>query len=314
MKVLKQFSALTQERLKNVVMTLGTFDGVHRGHQKLIEQVVSRAKKKGAPSLVLSYACHPSRVLAKSSKKWVPLLTTLSQKISLLEQMGVDYLLFLPFNRRFAEISPRKFIEEVVCGSVGLSEFWIGKDTTFGKGGMGNASFLKALSAEIGFKLFVVRNVTVQGAVVHSTEIRQLIQKGDLKKANSFLGRPYSIKAKVVRGDQIGQKIGFPTANLQTENECLPARGVYAVTAKWKQKEFIGALNLGFRPTLNPEKKEERMEAHLLGLKQNIYGEKVEVAFFHKLRNEKKFSGLAPLKRQIQRDLEEAQKFFNKLN
>jgi riboflavin kinase/FMN adenylyltransferase len=313
MKVLTQFSALAQERLKNVVMTLGTFDGVHQGHQKLIEQVVARAKKKRAPSLVLSYARHPSRVLAKNSAKWVPLLTTVEKKISLLEKMGVDYLLFLPFNRRFAQIPPRKFFEEKVCGAVGLSEVWIGKDTTFGKGGKGDPLFLKKLGQELGFKVFTFPNVMVKGEVVHSTKIRRLIQEGDLGKANAFLGRPYSIEAKVVRGDQIGQKIGFPTANLQTKNESLPGRGVYAVLAKWGKKEWIGGLNIGFRPTLHLKRKELRIEAHFIGLKQKIYGKKLEVFFFHKLRDEKRFSGLPELKKQIQKDLEAAQKFFNKL-
>lgn len=314
MQILKQFKELSQLKLKNTVMTIGTFDGLHLGHQKVIKELVARAKKRKAKSLVLTYATHPSRVLHKDPKKWVPLISQLSQKVDLFKGLGVDYLLFLPFNQRFSKLSPKHFIEKTVCDSVQLSEVCIGEDTTFGKGGAGDVRLLKALSSKMGFALSVVPNVKVGSLVVRSTRIRELIQKGDVTRAAQFLGRPYSLIGKVVHGDKIGSKIGFPTANLKSLNELVPARGVYAVKVQIKKKSYLGALNIGVRPTLKQKGLKETLEVHLLGFNRAIYGAEITVYFNRKIRSEKKFDKIDQLKKQIEKDLSQVKRAFNNLN
>ncbi len=313
MKVLNQFDQLAQLNLRKGVLTIGTFDGVHVGHQKVIQRVVQAAKRKQAPSIVLTYAKHPSEVLFKDAKRHVPLITTLDQKLNLLKGLGVSYVFILPFNKRFSQMSPESFLRDKLFKSIQLSDLYLGKDTTFGKGGKGNVSLLKKMSAELGYKLTVVLNEKIKNRVVRSTRIREAIQNGEMERGAQFLGRPYSIKGKVVHGNKLGRQIGFPTANLAVENKLLPENGVYAVISQIKGKQYKGALNIGFRPTLSGKKKKLSVEVHLIGLNREIYGEECTLHIFCKLRAEKRFSNLNSLKKGILLDLDKTEKFFKKL-
>lgn len=310
MRVFKRFEDLARLRHKKAVVTLGTFDGFHKGHQQVIRQTVREAKKRRAAAVVLTYARHPLATLAPS--KTPPLMTSLNQKLRLLEDMGVDAVVLIPFTHRFANIEAKDFIQKKLCRWLRVQEFCIGPDTTFGKGAQGDANLLKLLGKKWGFRVRAVPRVKVAGRPVSSSRVRDRIRSGKLSRAAQFLGRPYSIQGKVVRGDMRGRRIGFPTANLEPENELLPPCGVYAIRALWKGKSYPGVLNLGYRPTFRQTGRPKlSLEAHLLNFRKKLYGCNLELQFIQRLRPEKKFKGPKHLATQIQKDISKAQRLFS---
>lgn len=312
MQVFNQFGKLTQLRQKKAVLTIGTFDGLHLGHQKIIRKVVDRSKRLGATSVVLTYAQHPYEILFPRSQSIPPLITNLDQKMALLREWGVQCVVLIPFSISFSKISPENFIRNQVCRYLNVAEFYVGKDATFGKGGEGNARSLQRYGRKYGFKVFLVSKVKVGKRVISSTFIRTLIQKGKMHQIPPFLGRAYSVSGEVVAGSGIGKKLGFPTANIKTENCFIPPNGVYAVLIKWSKRTYPAVLNIGFRPTIEALRKAKPIiEAHLLDFNKNLYKKIIEIQFIHKLRNEKKFQGLSQLQAQIKRDIAKSrEKFF----
>ncbi|HXI09345.1 MAG TPA: bifunctional riboflavin kinase/FAD synthetase [Thermodesulfobacteriota bacterium] len=305
MKIYRDPAALSG--IKEPVLTLGNFDGLHLGHLKIIRGVAARARKLGVSSVVYTFDPHPLKVV--SPHKSPPLLIDMEDKVRLIEAAGVDCLIFASFTREFAAKHPRQFVEEAIV-PLSVKEVWVGHDFRFGSGKAGTVEHLKELGEEFGFRVVVIGAYRKGGHIVSSSRIRTLIAEGKVGEAAGLLGRRYSVKGVVVKGANIGKGIGFPTANLKVESELVPAGGVYAAWAVVGPKRFPAVLNIGRAPTFGG--KETSVEVHLLDFDSDLYGERMEVHFIRRLRSEKKFKSAGDLAAQIRKDTERARKIFSK--
>ncbi len=281
------------------VVTLGNFDGVHLGHRELFRAVWQSSHKLSCPAVVCTFNPHPLKFLAPD--KAPPLLNTLAEKRRLIAASHVDYLVEIPFTRDLAVMSPEQFIEEILIGKLQVSELVVGYDYAFGKGRKGNAEFLAAYGAKAGFHVNVLQPVSVAGEPYSSTRIRNLIMAGDVAEAKGLLGRHYNFEGEVVPGFKRGRKMGFPTANLITDKELIPASGVYAVKVRHNLQEFDGVINLGNRPTFTDGN--VTIEVHLLDFSGDLYGERLRVYFVERLREEKKYDNIKDLADAIADDV-----------
>src|SRR5213079_935453 len=285
-------------------LAIGVFDGVHLGHQAVISTATSHARSADGTPLVVTFDPHPVKVLRPHNAPH--LLTATQHKIALIRDLGVDHLLVINFDKKFAATPPEKFVEQLVAHSKPLREICVGHEWSFGKNRRGNLDLLKGLGAKSSFDVVGIPPVKINGAVVSSTAIRQAIEKGDLTKAAEMLGHEYTILGTVTRGDNLGKKIGFPTANLSAHSEQFPPNGVYAAEARIDGDLHRGVINLGIRPTVSSGKSERVLEIHLFDFNRDIYGHDVEVRFLKFLRSEKKFQDLDTLVQQIRQDVEQA--------
>jgi riboflavin kinase / FMN adenylyltransferase len=284
-------------------VTIGNFDGVHRGHQALVSAVVARARETGGVSVVLTFDPHPARVLGRGGAPAA--LTTLDQKEELLALLGVDRLAVLPFDAALAALSPGAFAREVLQGALGARHVVVGESFRFGHGRAGDAAVLAALGAEIGFSVRALPPVLGEGSPVSSSRVRRVLALGDVRTARALLGRPYFVDGPVGRGDGRGRTIGVPTANLAPENEILPAQGVYAARCRVPDGSFRPAVvNLGHRPTFGGE--HATVEAHLMDFDGDLYGARVRLEFHERLRGEQRFDGVPALVARIREDIERA--------
>lgn len=288
------------------IVTLGNFDGIHIGHQRLLGRLAKRAKAKGCPSVVYTFEPHPLKVVA--SHKSPLLIVDIADKEAIIGSLGADYLVFARFTREFAATHPREFARKVLVKGLRAKEVWVGAGFSFGRQRSGTVEYLKTLGEEFGFKVFAVAPYKKGGQTVSSSRVRELIKAGDVKGAASLLGRNYSMKGRVARGNAIGNTIGFPTANLKITSELVPADGVYAAYTVIDEKKYNAVVNVGAAPTFG--KRARVVEAHILGFRKNIYNKKIAVAFIKRLRDEKKFSGKDALVSQIKKDIEKAEKLF----
>lgn len=285
-----------QELKEASAVTVGNFDGVHGGHKHLLERVVLRAKERGLRSVVLSFYPHPLKVLSPTQAPCE--LTNIWERASLILKEGVDWVVFIKFDRRFARLGAEEFIREVLWERLKCKYLVVGYDWRFGYKREGEIELAKELGKEIGFDVEEIEPYRINGHVVSSTLIRRLLHMGRLEEATLYLGRNYTLKRKVVSGDKRGSLLGFPTANLQnTENLCLK-EGVYAVKV---EDSFIGVANYGTRPTFGGRKKV--LEIHLLDFEGNLRGKEIQVEFIKFLREEKKFANPEELKKQIAQDI-----------
>ena len=303
MEILRSIAEL--ESLRGpLFLAIGVFDGVHLGHQAVISAATSHAHAAEGTPVVMTFDPHPLKVLRP---QYAPhLLTATQHKIALIRDLGVEHLLVINFDRKFAATSPDEFVEELVKHSGPLREICVGHEWSFGKDRRGNLDLLKRLGAQFDFSVVGVPPVTVNGEVVSSTAIRQAVEKGDFAKAAEMLGREYSILGTVSRGDNLGKKIGFPTANLSAHSEQFPPNGVYFAQAWVNGVLHYGVINLGYRPTVSSGKSERVLEIYLLDFDRDIYGEDVEVRFVRHLRPERKFESLESLAQQIELDVRRA--------
>jgi len=285
-------------------LAIGVFDGVHLGHQAVISTATSHARSADGAPLVVTFDPHPVKVLRPHNAPH--LLTATQHKIALIRDLGVEHLLVINFDKKFAATSPEKFVEELLAHSRPLREVCVGHEWSFGKDRRGNLDLLKRLGAQFDFNVVGIPPVLVSGEVVSSTAIRQAVEKGDFPKAAEMLGREYTILGMVTRGDNLGKKIGFPTANLSAHSEQFPPNGVYLAKAWIRGVSYHGVINLGYRPTVSSGKSERVLEIHLLDFNRDIYGEDVEVQFVSYLRPEKKFENVDALARQIALDVQQA--------
>lgn len=297
---------IKHEDINDVVLTFGVFDGIHIGHQKLINWVVSRAKALGIEGIVISFDPHPAFSI---SGKIPPALTTAAKKVELLKILGVDRIVLEDFNERYSQISPEEFVKDVLIERFHAREVVVGYDCTFGKDRAGDKHLLKKLGDKYGFAVDVVGPYRLDGDVVSSTRTRAAISRGDLSLVSKLLGRLYSISGPVVPGKGIGHKIGYATANLEPQNQALPPCGVYAVRVKLGEKRVSGILNMGTQPTFG--KNEFRIEVHLLDFEGDLYGQNIEVDFIKKVRDEKTFASLDELTNQIKKDEVTARDILN---
>lgn len=294
--------------VEGTVVTVGTFDGVHRGHQAILAEIGRRARARGLHSTLLTFDRHPLIILRPESAP--KLLTTPNEKKEILAQFGLDYVAFVSFTRAFSHYSPARFVEEVLVGRLRARELVIGHDHGFGRGRSGDVEVLRRLGARHGFDVDVVSGVEVDGGLVSSTRIRGAVAEGRVADAAAGLGRPYSIRGTVVHGLGRGRDLGFPTANLTPppSEKLLPAEGIYTVRASVGQALLAGLLHLGPRPTFAGSP--PTIELYLLDFDRDIYGERVVVEFLKRLRDVRPFSSAAHLVDQMREDRREAERFF----
>ncbi len=290
------------------IVTIGNFDGVHIGHQKIINLAKESAEKSQLPLVVVSFDPHPGKVLYPG--KAPKLIKTRKQKRDLLRKMGVDYFYVINFTPSFAKKSPEDFVNEVLIDSLGAREIYVGFNFAFGLNRSGNVDFLKKQGEKKGFKVFPVPPVKVDGEIVSSSAIRKLLEEGNVRKANRFLGRYYYLEGIVIHGQQIGRKIGFPTANIITENELVPRLGVYASYTRLNGHELPSITNIGYKPTFGSEK--IIVETHIFDFNREIYGELIEVKFVDFIRPEKKFDSVESLVSEIKKNCEHCKKLLLK--
>ncbi len=303
MEILRSIPELSQLR-GPIFLAIGVFDGVHRGHQAVISTSARHAHSADGTPVVVTFDPHPEKVLRPEAAPH--LLTATQHKIALIRALGVGHLLMIEFNRDFASTSPESFVEQLVVNSKSLREICVGHEWSFGKNRAGNLDLLKKLGARFDFNVIGILPVSVNGTVVSSTAIRQAVEKGDFVKAAEMLGREYTILGTVVRGDNLGKKIGYPTANLSAHSEQFPPNGVYFAEAWINGVLYHGVVNLGYRPTVSRDKSERILEIYLLDFNRDIYGEDVEIRFVRYLRAERKFDSLGALTQQIDADVRQA--------
>ena len=291
-----------------VCVGIGFFDGVHLGHQQIIRQTITDARKHEAIALVITFDRHPNTVVAPHR---VPsLIYSLPQKLRAIESLRADTLLLIAFNKAFSEQTGEAFIRGLASSLGHVQSMCVGANFVFGRKRGGNVELLRKLGAELKFAVHGMAVVSLDGRPVSSTRIREAIGAGDLDRVSQMLGRAYSLAGPIVRGDGVGHKLGFPPANLDVTGLALPPHGVYAVHAEAGGKTYRAVLNIGFRPTLQNPKPQLRVEAHLIDFAGELYGQEIEVAFVDKLRPETRFPSLADLRAQIARDILEAQMRF----
>ena len=288
-------------------LTIGNFDGVHRGHQYLFQNLVRQARDSGCQAVVLTFEPHPKMILHPDRRPFY-LITTIAEKIDLIAAQGVDGLLVIPFSLEFSRTTAREFVCEILWGKLRIKKIIIGHDYTFGKGKEGNEAFLVARGEELGFAVEVMNAFTSDGTIISSTLVRNAILAGDVKQAALWLGRPYNLTGTVVAGHRRGAGRGFPTANIQPEKVLVPARGVYAALTRVAGRTYRSVLNIGWNPTFADDRLS--IEVHLLDFDRDIYGQTLEILFFEKLRDEAKFSGPAALISQIRRDVARAREIL----
>ena len=285
-------------------LAIGVFDGVHRGHQAVISTSADHARVANGTPVVVTFDPHPEKVLRPQAAPH--LLSATKHKIALIRALGVEHLLIITFDKQFAATEPEDFVAQLVNHSKPLREICVGHEWSFGKNRRGNLDLLKGLGAKSSFDVVGIPPVKINGAVVSSTAIRQAVEKGDLAKAAEMLGREYTILGTVTHGDNLGKKIGFPTANLSAHSEQFPPNGVYAAKAWVDGELYRGVINLGVRPTVSGGKAERVLEIYLFDFNRDIYGHDVEVHFLKFLRPEKKFENLDALVQQIRQDVQQA--------
>jgi riboflavin kinase/FMN adenylyltransferase len=302
---LKNFEA------KNPVLTIGTFDGVHLGHRKIINRLQTIARNIGGESVIFTFDPHPRKVVAPSETN-LRLLTTLDEKIQLFETSGIDHLIIFPFTKAFAQLSYAQFVEQILVGQIHTKHLVVGYDHKFGKNREGDFEFLKNCAGKFGFSVEKLDVLLMNESNVSSTKIREAIQKGDFDTANTYLGYPFTLNGTVVAGQQLGRQIQFPTANIEASNpdKIIPGYGVYAVKVKIQEKTFRGMLNIGNRPTVNHNADNRSIEVHILDFDADIYKQPIEIRFYHKLREEQKFASIDALKAQLSLDKEATIKYF----
>ncbi len=284
------------------IMTIGNFDGVHLGHQMIFRTLCQRAREIGGTSLVLTFDPHPLKVLAP--ERCPALITSTTKKLAIIQDCGLDVIVCLPFTRALADLTPVAFVEQVLVQTIGIREIYVGYNFAFGRGRQGSIELLQELGQHYGFLVHSIEPIAIAGRVVSSSMIRQWIQQGSVDEAALLLGRLYSIAGTVVEGYQKGRELGFPTANVRSTDELIPSRGVYAVTVDWREGRYEGVANIGFNPTFG--RTQLSVEIHLFNFAQQLYGERVEVSFVKKIRDERTFPSVADLVKQISQDVETA--------
>jgi riboflavin kinase/FMN adenylyltransferase len=293
------------------VLALGNFDGVHRGHRKILERLRRVAGERGAASVVMTFDPHPPRVVRPD--KAPPLIMTKAQKLEALEEAGVQGAAIVRFTRELSQWDPETFVRTVLVDWLRVSEVWVGANFLFGHDRSGNFSLLRSLGARYGFKAEKIDPVRYKDFVVSSTRVRRLVSEARVDEASALLGHPYFIDGMVVHGDQRGRTIAFPTANLCTDNELIPPYGVYATTAIIDGIVRPSITNIGTRPTVDTSG-EVTIETHIFDFDRDLYGMKVRLAFVQRLRDERAFDSLDGLKSQIAADCTRARVLFDRLS
>jgi riboflavin kinase/FMN adenylyltransferase len=285
---------------RDKVITVGVFDGVHRGHRDILNRVVAEARARGLKSAVVTFSFHPSHLVRRHEK--IPHLMSLRHKLHYLAETGIDICYVLDFNRSLAGMSPKDFLTKVLIGRMGMASLYVGEDFVFGRGARGNVDDLRRFCRRLDFFLHVIRPLEIRGKVVSSTAIRSLIRRGDLAGARRFLGRPVALLGRVIKGEGRGRLLGFPTANILAEHEVLLPDGIYAAWASCGGHTYPAAVYLGTKPTFQTTRRRS-VEVFLIGARRNIYGKMMEVRFVRRVRSDRQFPDAQRLIRQIRKDI-----------
>ena len=307
------FNSLSEvQKNKNTIITLGTFDGIHLGHKKIIEGVIKKAEKLNARSFLITFDPHPRSVVSKGNT--IKLLHTLEEKINILRDLGIQNLLIIKFTKDFSQLSSEEFVKNYIINGIGLNEIVIGYDHHFGKGRGGDERTLREMGKEFDFRVTKVDAVNINGTSVSSTKIRNALADGNINIANSFLGRYYSFQGKVVKGDGRGRTLGFPTANikLNSENKLLPAIGIYAVELVMTNEKHFGLMSIGKRPTFYNDG-QLTTEIYIYDFDRDIYNEDVTVKVIERIRGEEKYSSPEELVAQMKKDKEAGVEIMSRL-
>lgn len=296
---------------KKTFVTIGTFDGVHFGHQKILERLVNDAKRNNKKSVLLTFFPHPRMVLQKEAS--IALINTIEERSKLLEKTGLDYLIIHPFSKEFSRTTALEFVRDILVNQLNISKLIIGYDHHFGKNREGNIEQLTEYSLLYDFKVEEIPAQDIDEVSVSSTKIRKALLEGNLKTANNYLGYCFSLSGKVVKGKSLGTKIGFPTANIFIEEsyKLIPKNGVYIVKSNLNNTIVFGMMNIGNRPTVDG--KEKTIEVHFFDFKENLYNQKITVDLLYFIREEQKFSSVEILSCQLKRDKETALTYINKI-
>ncbi|MCD0464576.1 bifunctional riboflavin kinase/FAD synthetase [Flavobacterium sp. ENC] len=309
---MKLFHSINDFRsTKKTILTLGTFDGVHIGHKKILERITQNTENGKYESLVLTFFPHPRMVLQEKSE--IKLLNTISEKTKLLEETGIENLVIHPFNESFSRLTAEEFVHSILVDQFHIQKIIIGHDHRFGRNRTADINDLIAFGKEYGFEVEQISAQEIQDVSVSSTKIRKALDEGNIPLANDYLGYSYFLSGEIVKGKQLGRTIGFPTANIQIEEDYkkIPKNGVYVVRTFINKKEVFGMMNIGFNPTVNGEK--QTIEVHLFDFDADIYGHRIEISLLNYLREEQKFGSVALLKEQLNQDKKTALAFINQL-
>lgn len=309
MRVHREINALPA--FNNGVLTIGTFDGVHRGHQQIIKRVNQLARNNGGESILLTFHPHP-RLVIKPDDTSLKLINTLEEKIDLLEQYGLDNLIITPFSREFSSQPPEDYITKFLWEKIRPHTIVIGYDHRFGKNRAGDIELMREYGQQLGFQVEEIEKQLVDDLAVSSTKVRNALQAGNIEQATSFLGHGFSMEGIVVKGDKIGSDIGFPTANIFTDNpnKLIPDDGVYAVQVEVQGEQHDGMLYIGPRPTL--PNSSHRIEVNIFNFNKDIYGDKIRLHFISRIRGDEKFESMDAMAQQLQRDKEETIRVLGK--
>ena len=298
-------------RWSHPVLALGNFDGVHRGHRKILDRVRRVASERGATSVVMTFDPHPPRVVRPD--KAPPLLMTTTQRLEAIEATGVQGTAIVRFTSEVSRWDPETFVKTVLVDWLRVSEVWVGANFLFGRDRAGTFTLLRSLGGRFGFNAEKIDPVRYKDFVVSSTRVRRLVNEARVDEAGALLGHQYFIDGTVVQGDRRGRTIGFPTANVSTANELLPPHGVYATTATIEGLVYPSVTNIGVRPTVDQSGRVS-IETHLFNVDRNLYGARMRVGFVQRLRDERTFESLDALKTQIQADCDRARVLFERLS
>lgn len=284
------------------VATIGKFDGVHLGHQLILDQLKQQAEQFNLPSLVILIEPHPEEFFAAKGAECPARLTVLKEKLELLEGFGIDYVFQLNFDQAMSQLSAEAYVQDILVDGLGIACFIVGNDFRFGHKRQGDFEMLQHKGSELGFEVIETAAYERNGQRISSTYIREQLARADFDLVEQLLGRPYSIKGEVTRGKQLGTDLGFPTCNINPQRQRIPLHGVYACEVRLVDKYRPAAVNIGYRPTIS-EDGDALLEAHILDFDENLYGKSIEVIFRKKIRDEVKFDGLEALKQQIGADV-----------
>ncbi len=296
---------------KKTIVTLGTFDGVHIGHMAILDQIIKSAKKEGLESVILTFFPHPRLIVSNNYD--IKLLNTIEEKSALLEKIGIENFIIHPFDKFFSELSPREFVSEILVNKLNIQKIIIGHDHKFGKNRAADFNDLLNFGEEFGFSVEEISAQQINEVAVSSTKIRNSLLEGNISLANDYLGYAYVLNGNVIKGNQLGRTIGFPTANIDISEDykLIPKNGVYVVTANVNNQTVFGMMNIGVKPTIGENKLS--IEVHLLNFEKDIYQQKIQIHVLERIRDEQKFESFEALKSQLEVDKQTTIQYFDNL-
>ncbi len=293
----------------NAALTIGTFDGVHMGHQVILKEVVNHAKENNGESILLTFEPHPRKLLFPEQR--IEIITPLDKKLELINAIGIKHIVVVPFTHKFAKMSAREYVSDFLVKEFQPQSIVIGYDHHFGNDRKGNIALLNEMKREFDFNVVEISAQLIDNATVSSTKVRKALKEGQVSEAEQMLGRSYSLLGNVKQGAQLGRTIGYPTANIQPlhNEQIIPANGVYAVKVVYNNIEYTGMLNIGFKPTVANDSKLS-IEVNIFNFSEDIYGRELEIIFIERLRQEQKFSSIDELQEQLKKDELQAKKIL----